>query len=65
LNTFDNGLSLKQIEIGCHKVKLLALNDTIIPGQCALKYEKPNKWGIRDVWVCFEVGINESDEDRD
>ena len=51
-----NDLSLKEINVSFgQKIKLLALNGTILPNQCAIKYEKPNQWGIQKVWVCFEV----------
>jgi hypothetical protein len=50
-----NGLSLRQADITNPNIKLLALNDTIIPGQVALHYEETDKWGVSKIWVCFEV----------
>ena len=47
-----NGLSLEFTKAGG---KWLVLNDEILPGQCAIKIEKPNKWGVREVMVHFEV----------
>ena len=64
MSEINKRLSLKEVNHDpLHKIKLLALDGEIIPGQCAISWEKPDKHSVTKVSVIFEV-IHKGEDDE-